>query len=431
MPATTLERRRRRLPHWHPPPARPTGNLGLIDGAANDDPVAIGTYASAGARLGPIILWAAPAVLPMMFAVVYLSTKLGQVAGQGLAAVMRRHYPRWLLLVLAAGLLLGNTVEAAADLGGLAAALNLLVPRVAVAVWALPLGAAIFLLQFFGSYVWIRSIFRWLALALLAYVGSAVLARPSLLATLRATFLPHVHLTRGFFAVLVAMIGTSLSPYMYVWQAGQQVEEDVSMGRRRLSDRRGTSAAKLEHTARDMVGGMAFACVVMYFILLATSSTLYPHFPAGLTSATDAARALAPLAGSAAGICFALGVIGVGFLAVPVMSVGAGYVVCDVFGWKSGLAAKPREARAFYAVIGAVTAAAVAFNWIGFNPIRALFYAGIVQGLLAPVLMVVLLQLTNSPGVMGQWTNSRGMNLLGWATAALAAAAVIGMLALG
>lgn len=429
MAPPTMERRTRRVPHSLPPAARRAVGLGLIAGAADDDPSAIGTYASAGAMFGPAILWLAPALLPIICAVMYITSKLGQVTGQGLVAVIKAHYPRWALWVLAAALIVGNVTEAGADLGGLAAAWQLILPAPYL-VWVLAMAVLIFCVQFFGSYTWIRSIFRWLALVLLAYVGAALLSHPDWGGTLAATFVPHLHFTRQFFAIVVAIIGTAASPYMYVWQAGQQVEEDISMGRRRLSDRLGTSAAVLRATAWDVVTGMIFSVVVMYFILLATATTLYPNFPQGLGSAADSARALQPLAGHAAAALFAAGIIAVGVLAVPVMSVGAAYVVCDAAGWKSGLTAKPRDAKAFYAVISVVLLAAVGFNLLGFNPIHALVAAGVVQGFLAPVLLVILLRITSNPKIMGPWTNTRRLNLLGWSSATVLALAAFALILL-
>ena len=204
--------------------------LGLITGAADDDPSAIGTYATAGAKLGPSLLWIAPVALPMMFAVVYLSSKLGQVTGQGLFAVIRQHYPRWLLYLALTGVLVGNTIEAGADIGGMAAALNL-IARVPAAAMVILITVTVLALQIWSSYTLIRSIFRWLALALLAYLGSALLANPGLLSTIKGTLIPTIRLDREFLEMLVAIIGTSLSAYLYTWQSNQDVEEDISMER--------------------------------------------------------------------------------------------------------------------------------------------------------------------------------------------------------
>src|SRR6266700_7702366 len=248
--------------------------LGLITGAADDDPSAIGTYATAGATLGPSFLWTAPVTFPMMFAVVYLSSKLGQVAGQGLFAVIRKHYPRWLLYAALVGVLIGNTIEAGADLGGMAAALNLLVP-IPIGWIVVAITITVLALQVWGSYTLIRDIFRWLALALLAYVGSAILAKPELLSVIKGTLIPHIQFNREFLSMLVAVIGTTLSAYLYTWQSNQDVEEDISMGRRRLSDRLGTNKEDLHHSARDIAVGMMFSNLMMYFIILSTAATLF------------------------------------------------------------------------------------------------------------------------------------------------------------
>ncbi len=432
-PAPTVERR----VHPRPPPdhlrhpsagaARALG-LGLITGAADDDPVAIGTYANAGASFGPAVLWIAPALLPMMAIIVFLASKLGRVAGQGLAAVIKLHYPRWILWSVVVAVVVGNTIEAGADLGGVAAAINLLLP-VKIGLIVPPLAAGILAVQVFGSYIGMRNVFRWLALALLAYVGAAALAHPQLAQVARATVLPHLQWNRHYLAMLVAIIGTALSPYLYVWQVSQEVEEDISMGRRRLSDRQGATAAELKKTFWDVLAGMVFDVVVMYFIMLSTAAALYPAAWGSLHTAAEAAAALKPLAGAAAGALFAVGVVAVGLLAIPVMTVGAAYVVCDALGWKSGLSARPKDARPFYLVTAATTAAATAFNYLGFNPIHALVGAGIVQGCLAPLLMLLILQMTNNRQIMGRWTNSRPANLLGALTLLLATAAVIALAA--
>jgi NRAMP (natural resistance-associated macrophage protein)-like metal ion transporter len=221
--------------------------LGLITGAADDDPSAIGTYASAGAKLGPSFLWTAPVTFPMMVAVVYLSAKLGQVTGEGLFAVIRKNYPRWFLYAVLTGVLIGNTIEAAADIGGMSAALNLFVPLPIEVISAIT-GLAILALQIWGSYTMIRNIFRLLALALLAYVGSAVLARPELGPVLRGSFIPTIHFDKEFLSMTVAVIGTSLSAYLYTWQSNEEVEEKIAAGRRRLWQRKGATRDVLHHS---------------------------------------------------------------------------------------------------------------------------------------------------------------------------------------
>jgi NRAMP (natural resistance-associated macrophage protein)-like metal ion transporter len=400
--------------------------LGLITGASDDDPSAIGTYAAAGASLGPSFLWAAPVTFPMMFAVVYLCSKLGQVAGKGLFAVIRENYPKWLLHFFLITAVVGNVIEAGADLGGMAAALNVIIP-VPISGMVVVLGVSVLSLQLW-RYTLLRDIFRWLALALFAYIGSAILAKPELLPVLKGTFVPTIHFNKEFFAMLVAVIGTSLSAYLYSWQSNQEVEEDISMGRRRLTDRVGTTDEELRHSRRDVGFGMLFASLIMYFIILSTAATLFRVGKTEINTAADAAEALRPIAGNAAGLLFAAGVVGVGFLAVPIMTIGAAFDVCQSFGWKHGLHAKPNEAKPFYAAIVVFTLLAIGLNFFGINPMKALVFAGIVQGVSTPFLMVLVMRITNNRRIMGRWVNTKAMNVLGWLTTAAMFAATIGLI---
>jgi len=400
--------------------------LGLITGAADDDCSAIGTYAQAGAKLGPAFLWTAPATLPMMFAIVYLSAKLGQVSGKGLFHVIRDVYPRWVLYPALVGVLLGNTFEAGADIGGMAAALNVLAP--VPFRWTVVAVAAIILaLQIFGSYVFIRNVFRWLALSLLAYVAAAFLAKPDLWPVLRGTLVPTIRFDTEFLSLLVAVIGTTLSAYLYTWQSNQEVEEEIAMGRTRLAQRKGATDEELRHTRRDIKIGMCFSNLIMYFIILSTASTLHKAGKTDIESAAQAAEALRPLAGNLAGWLFAAGVVAVGFLAVPVMTTGAAYDLAQVVGWRHGLGARPREAKAFYAAIAGFTALGVAMNFFGVNPMKMLVWAGIVQGFSTPPLMLLIMLMTNRRDVMGERTNGWKINVLGWLTTACIFAATIGL----
>lgn len=389
--------------------------LGLITGAADDDPSAIGTYASAGAKFGPAFLWVAPAMFPMMFAVVYLSSRLGQVAGKGLFDVIRDHYPKWILNVALIGVMIGNTIEAAADIGGIAAALNSFVP---VHTKWLSAAVAVIILAFqiFGSYQLIKKIFRWLALTLLTYIVSAILAKPALAETLKGTFFPTIQFNREFLSLVVAVIGTSLSAYLYTWQSNQEVEEEIAIGRRHLWQRKGATKNELKQSKKDILYGMFFATTITYFIILSTASTLFKAGNHDINSAAQAAEALRPVAGSAAGILFALGIVGVGFLAVPIMTTGAAYDLCQALGWKHSLHAKPAEAKRFYGAIAAITLVAVAMNFLGINPMKALVFAGIVQGFSTPPLMLLIMLMTNNKQIMGKHVNSRRLNILGWIT---------------
>ena len=392
--------------------------LGLITGAADDDCSAIGTYAQAGAQLGYKALWTAPVTFPMMVAVVYLSGKLGQVTGQGLFGVLRTHSPRWLLYTILAGVVVGNTIEAGADIGGMAAAIGILVH---IPQWAIVLcvTTAALVLQIWGSYGVIRNIFRVLALSLLAYVVSAFLSHPKLGEVVHGTLVPALHWNRDTLAIMVAIIGTSLSAYLYTWQSNEEVEEKEAAGKHTLRERRGTTRSALKSSLWDVIFGMLFSNVVMYFIILATAATLFAAGHHSISSATEAAQSLAPLAGRSAGLLFTLGIIGVGFLAVPVMTTGAAYDVSQSAGWKNGLHLKPAQAKKFYAAITIFTLAAMGLNFIGINPMRALVVAGIVQGFSTPPLMLLIMIMTNRQSIMGDKVNGPAINTLGWATTAV------------
>ena len=395
---------------------------GVITGAADDDPSAIGTYASAGARFGLSFLWVAPVLLPMMYVVVYVSAKIGRVYGKGLFGAIRDRYPRWLLYPLMVGAFAGNIIEAAANLGGIGAAANLLLP-LPVPLIVVGAAAIIILLQLFGSYELLRSIFKWLALALLAYVLAAIMAKPDLGAVLRGTFLPTARFDAEFLSMVVACIGTSLSAYVYTWQSNQEVEEQIAEGKQKHWQRRGASRREMQRTRRDVIAGMVFSNVILYFIILSTGATLYASGQHNIDSAAQAASALEPLAGPAAKWLFAAGVIGVGFLAVPVMTTGAAYDLVQGMGREGSLHQRLWEGRLFYGVIAAVTAVAVGLNFLGFNPMKALVWSGIVQGFSVPPLLLIMMLMTNDRRMMGQRRNGWLTNTLGWATTAITFAA--------
>lgn len=403
--------------HAPPPPAgmMKLVGAGIVTGAADDDPSAIGTYASAGAKFGLGFLWIAPVLLPMMYVVTYLSAKIGQVYGKGLFACIRDQFPRWVLLPMVVLAFAGNIIEAAADLGGIGAAINLLVP-VPIPLIVLATAILIFAIQYFGSYTLIRQIFRWLALVLFAYVAAALMARPDPLEVLRATFLPNIRFDQEFIALVVACIGTSLSAYVYTWQSNQEVEEQIAIGRRQLWQRKGASRREMKRTSNDVLIGMIFSNVILYFIILSTGLTLHQAGQTEIDTAAQAAAALEPLAGAAAKYLFAAGVIGVGFLAVPIMTTGAAYDVVQGIGREGSLHDAPSDNKLFYGVIALVTAAAVAMNFLGFNPMRMLVWSGIIQGFSVPPLLLLMMLLTNSRRVVGARTNSRWTNFLGWTT---------------
>ncbi|HEX8161630.1 MAG TPA: Nramp family divalent metal transporter [Pyrinomonadaceae bacterium] len=400
---------------------------GLITGASDDDPSGIGTYTSAGASLGFATLWTAVLTLPLMAVVQFVCAKIGMVCGMGLAGVLRRHYPRRLLYFAVAGLVVANTFNAGADIGAVGAAINLLAPRLPITLLVAPVAAVILALQIWGSYRLVANVFKWLTLSLFAYIAAAFLSRPHWGEVLRATLVPHLSTDGKYVTTLVAILGTTISPYLFFWQASEEVEEEVSMGRTTLKERKGATREELQTAKWDTLGGMIFCNVVFYFVILAAASTLHATGKTDIQSATDAAKALEPLAGAAAKYLFAVGLIGAGFLAVPVLTGSSAYAVAETFGWKYGLDTKPGEAKQFYAIIAASTVAGTLLNFLGVNPIKALFWTAVINGVIAPPLLVVLMLVANNGKVMGKRTNGRAANVVGWLTCALMFAAAIGM----
>jgi NRAMP (natural resistance-associated macrophage protein)-like metal ion transporter len=392
---------------------------GFISGAADDDPSGIGTYATAGASLGFATLWTALLTFPLMAAVQLVCAKIGMVTGKGLAGVLRQHYPRWLLYGAVIGLFVANTINIGADLAAIAAALNLLIPSLPIAPLVLPIALGILALQIWGSYRLIATTFKWLTLALFAYIGSAFFARPDWGEVLAATLVPTIRLDQTFLLTLVAILGTTISPYLFFWQATQEVEEEESMGRTQLWRRKGATANELKYAALDVNVGMGFSVLVMYFVMLASAATLHAAGKTDIKSATDAAQALRPLAGDLSSVLLAVGLIGSGVLAVPILSGSAAYALSEAFGWKYGLDQNPGRARQFYAVIAIATLVGVGIDYLGINPIDALFFTAVINGFVAPPLLVMIMLVANNQKIMGRRTNSRLTNVLGWGAAAI------------
>jgi NRAMP (natural resistance-associated macrophage protein)-like metal ion transporter len=399
---------------------------GLITGASDDDPSGIGTYAQAGAQFGYATLWVTLVMLPMMTAVQYICAKIGLVSGKGLAGVLREHHPR-LLLPAVLALIVANTLNAGADIGAIAAAINLLVPIPAV-VFIVPVSFLIIALQVFGTYHLIETVFKWLALALLAYLAAALFARPDIVKVLVGTLIPTIRFDPRYIGILVALLGTTISPYLFFWQASQEVEEQISIGRRHLRHRQGASSFELKYALWDTIAGMVFSEVVAYFIILATGATLFVAGKTNITSATDAAQALRPIAGDAAALLLAIGLIGAGVLAVPVLTGSAAYGVSEAFGWKSGLDSKPGRAPQFYAVIVAATLVGMAINFLGINPISALVLSAVLNGLIAGPLLILVMLVSNDRKVLGARTNGRALNVIGWITTGVMCIAAIGLI---
>lgn len=401
---------------------------GLITGAADDDPSGISTYSVAGASFGYSTLWTALLSFPLMAAVQLMCARLGMVTGRGLASVIRTRYSRWVLWFTCALVLVANVFNIGADLGGMADAMQM-ITGVRAYFWT-PLFAVLILgLLLWTSYRTMARIFKWLTLVLFAYVITAFLAHPNWVAVLKATFIPHIQWTKEYLAVLVGILGTTISPYLFFWQAAQEVEEDRDRGKATVSQRRGSTNDELRVARSDVITGMLFSNFVMYFLILTTAATLNVHGTRNIDSAKQAAEALRPLAGAGAYWLFTLGLVGTGMLAVPVLCGSCAYVIAEGARWRAAsLNLRAGLAGKFYIVIAISILVGLALNFAGFNAIKMLFWAAILNGLLAPPLVVMVVLLTSDRKVMGTRVNSRIMQVLGWVCILVMSAAAVALL---
>jgi NRAMP (natural resistance-associated macrophage protein)-like metal ion transporter len=399
---------------------------GLITGAADDDPSGISTYSVAGAAYGYATLWIALVTFPLMAAVQVMCARLGMVTGRGLAAAVRNYYPRWVLWGACSILVVANVINIGADLGGMAEATEL-ITGIRSLIWIPVYALFITGLLYWTSYKLIAKIFKWLTLVLFAYVLASFYAHVDWRHALALTLVPHLEWSRGFLAVLVAILGTTISPYLFFWQAAQEVEEERAMGRT-PGQSKGATAGELRTARADTVAGMFLSNFVMYFIILTTAATLHAHGQTDITTARQAAEALRPLAGDAAYLLFTLGLIGTGMLGVPVLVGSCAYAVAEGAAWRGSMADKPRSGRRFYAVMAVAMALGVALNYAGLNAVKMLFWSAVINGLLAPPLILLVILLTSSDKVMGKRVNSPLLSYLGWATFGVMTAAAVGML---
>ena len=401
---------------------------GLVTGASDDDPSGITTYSVAGASLGYGMLWTAIVTFPLMAAVQLVCARIGLVSGRGLAGAIRQHYARGYLYAACSVLLAANVFNIAADLAGMADAAEML-SGISSHLWIPVFGLSILAATVYTSYATFARYLKWLSAILFCYIVSAVLARPDWPEAIRATVVPRIAWTRDVVATFVAILGTTISPYLFFWQASQEVEEERGRGRSTLAARRGATAHELDDARLDVNTGMFFSNVVMYFIILATAATLGRAGQHDITSSRQAAEALRPLAGDAASWLFTAGLIGAGLLAIPVLAGSASYAVAELFAWPAGLDFRPRQARRFYMVLGGSIVAGIVLDVFAGNPIRMLFWSAILNGLLAPPLMVLVMLVGNNRKIMGAHTNGPWLNMLGWSATVLMTAAAVAFFA--
>jgi NRAMP (natural resistance-associated macrophage protein)-like metal ion transporter len=401
---------------------------GLITGAADDDPSGIATYSSVGAQFGYAMLWTMPFIYPFMTAIQEISARIGRVTGRGISANLRRCYPRWLLYVILGLLLFANVINLGADIGAMAAALNLMIGG-PTALYCVLFAAISLVLQVWIPYQKYAGILKWMTLSLFAYVATAFVVRIDWVKAIQSTLVPHLSLSSEYLQALVAVFGTTISPYLFFWQSSEEVEElECEAGEKALKRAPHQAPQQLQRIRWDTYLGMAFSNVIAYFIILTVAVTLNAHGKTDIDSAEQAAEALRPIAGQFASLLFSLGIIGTGLLALPVLAGSGAYAIGEALGWPVGLERKPSKAIGFYIVIALATLIGLLLNFIGINPIRALVWSAIINGLVAAPVMCFMMLMASSSKVMGKFALPAYLKIVGWAGTLIMILAAAGML---
>ncbi|MFL6631441.1 MAG: NRAMP family divalent metal transporter [Massilia sp.] len=403
---------------------------GLITGAADDDPSGIATYSQAGAQFGFNTLWTLVLTYPFMVGIQLVSARIGRVTGRGLAANIRRAYSPWLLYAIVILLLSANVINIAADIAAMGEAMRLVTGAGSSHLYALGFGLLCLLLQVFLPYATYVRYLKWLTLGLLAYVATAFAVHMPWTEVVARTVWPHFTFTKDAVALIVAVFGTTISPYLFFWQASQEVEEIRNDHHTRaLRTRPRDAAAQLRRIKADTLIGMGFSNLVAFFIMLTTAVTLGAHGITDIQSSAQAAEALRPVAGEFAFLAFALGIIGTGMLAVPVLAGSAAYAVTESFRWRNGMDLKVVEAREFYGIIALATLGGVALDFAPVDPIAALVLSAQINGVIAVPIMAVMMLLAHNRKIMGQYTLSMRHTVIGWIGVAVMLVAVVAMFA--
>jgi NRAMP (natural resistance-associated macrophage protein)-like metal ion transporter len=400
---------------------------GLITGASDDDPSGIATYSQAGAQFGFAISWTMLFCYPLMVAIQQISARIGRVTGKGIAGNLRQHYPNWLLQGIVALLFIANTVNIGADLGAMGDALGLLIGG-PVMLYVIAFGLLCAIVQIFLSYRRYVAVLRWLTLALFAYFGTVMVVQIPWGEAIRGLLLPTFLPDAVFWTTVVALLGTTISPYLFFWQASQEVEDIRAEPERKplvKAPHQGPDA--IERIRLDTYIGMAFSNLVALAIIFATAATLHAAGVTDVATSSQAAEALRPVAGPFAFTLFALGIVGTGLLAVPILAGSSAYAIGEARRWPVGLGRKPKQAKGFYATLAIATMLGVALNFSPINPIKALYWSAVINGVVAVPIMIAMMHMTGNPKIMGKFPIHDGLRLIGWIATAVMAVAAIAM----
>lgn len=387
---------------------------GLITGASDDDPSGIATYSQAGAQFGTKLIWLSIFTFPLMAVTQEMCARIALVTGRGLASNIKRIFPKKILYICTMLLFIANTINIGADLGAMAKAIQLIFPGVNFVLLVICFGLIILLLQIFIPYKSYVKYLKWLTLSLFAYVITGITINMDWVNIFQNIIWPKISFNRTEMLILVGVLGTTISPYLFFWQTSQEVEEKISQGKTTITKREGTTKNDINRMRADVWSGMLFSNLVMFFIMAVCATTLYANGVTNIDTAADAALALKPFAGNFASLLFAIGIIFTGMLAVPVIAGSTSYAISESFGWREGLHYKLKSARSFYGVIIISMIIGVIINFIGIHPIKGLIYAAIVNGLIAPIILFCVVRISSNKKIMGEFANSHVTNFFGW-----------------
>jgi len=388
---------------------------GLTTGAADDDPSGVATYSQQGAKYGFQLLWLAPLTFPLMAVVQEICARIGLATGRGLAANIKKHFPRWVLFTTAGLLLVANSFNIGADLGGMAKATQLLAP--ALPFWLLIFGFVILsgLMQIFISYTKYARYLKYLALTLIVYIITAFTIKGfPWLEVFKHVFSPTLNFSKEQFILITGILGTTISPYLFFWETSQEVEERKALGKTTIHERQEVGSSEIRKMRTDVWTGMFFSNLVMFFIVGVCGAVLFRNGITNINSAAEAASALRPLAGHYASLLFAIGIITTGLLGIPVLAGSASYAVSESLGWREGLNLRLRQAAYFYGMIILAMLIGLLINFVGLDPIKALIYAAVINGLVAPVIMILIMLLSARREIMNHWANGPWTKTVGW-----------------
>ncbi len=387
---------------------------GIITGAADDDPSGIATYSQTGSQFGTSLLWLAAWTLPLMAIVQEMCARIALVTGRGLASNIKHNYPRIIIYVCTILLFFANTLNIGADLGAMSKAIQLVIPGASFIFLVIFIGVVGLFLEILVPYRKYSKYLKWLVLAVFAYIITGLIIHMDWSVLLHDGLIPHITFSKTQILLITGILGTTISPYLFFWQTSQEIEEDISQGKTTVRSRLGTNPTEVKQMRIDIWVGMFLSNLVMFFIIAVCADTLFKNGITNINTAADAARALAPLAGSWAELLFAIGIIGTGLLAIPILAGSTAYAISESFGWREGLYRKFKTAHAFYGVIIISIIIGILLNFIGINPIKALIYSAIGNGIVAPIILIFIVRISSSKKIMGEYKNKPIAKALGW-----------------